>query len=72
MAGENAVPEAGCEALDLIFESLGHVNSRSIRNVTVGPYGVLSDGGAGCVEETGLCEQHEGPLGNSPLGYFLF
>ena len=47
---ENAIAEAGSETLDLIFHLGDGGAGPAIRNVAVGPGGVVSGGGAGGVE----------------------
>src|SRR5439155_17767079 len=46
VAGEYAAAESGREPLDLRFDALGHVDRRAIRDVAVGPCGVLPGGRA--------------------------
>ncbi len=62
-AGQDTVPETGGEALYLGLYPPGHVEGRPVRDVAVGPDGVLARGGARGVEEALLGEQDEGPLG---------
>src|SRR6202035_2177800 len=53
-AGEDAIAEARCEALDLQFESFKHVDRGTVGNVAVSPSDVLPCRGTGGVEEAGV------------------
>src|SRR3954470_21769808 len=63
MAAQNALPEAGGEALHLSFNSIRHIQRRSVGNVAVGPGRVLAGRSAGRVEQSVLREQDEGTAG---------
>src|SRR4028118_1672093 len=64
--GQDAVSEAGGEALYLRLYPPRHVEGRAVGDVAVGPHGVLALGGAGRVEEALLGEQDERPPGGLP------
>lgn len=67
--GENAVAKPGCEALDLRFDPVGHVDGRAVRDVAVRPPGVLAVGCARRVEQALLGQQHERAIRMVPSGY---
>src|SRR6266487_1429906 len=53
-ARQHAIAKAWRETLDLLLDPLGHVECRAVRNMAVGPGGVLALGRAGRVEQAGL------------------
>ena len=63
MAAQNALAEAGGEAFHLGFDGVRHVQRRSVRNVAVGPGGVLSGGRTGGVKQSVLREEDERTAG---------
>src|SRR5436190_13829980 len=56
---ENAIAEAGSEALDLPLDALGHILGRSIRHVTVTPPRVLARRRARRIEHALLRDENE-------------
>jgi hypothetical protein len=60
--GEDAVMEAGREALDLRIDPVAHVERGAVRDMAVRPGSVLSGRRARVVEKALLREQDEGPL----------
>src|SRR5207247_1375061 len=67
---QDALAEAGRKALDLLFDALGHVESRRVGNVAVGPGDMFTCGRAAFVEQTRLGEQDERTFGRFALGDF--
>jgi hypothetical protein len=65
---QNAVAEAGGEALDLGLNARGHVLGRAVGDVAVGPEDVAAGRGAGGIEERGLRGEDERALGGAALG----
>ena len=61
--GQDAVAEAGSEALDLIFQFLQHVDVGSIRYVTISPGNVFARWSARVVKEARLGQKYEGVIG---------
>src|SRR5437762_9303033 len=59
---QDPVPGARGEALDLAQDRLGHVDPRAVRDVTVGPDGVLALRRARWIEQRGLRQEHERAL----------
>src|SRR5580692_3619906 len=59
MARQNTFAESWSEALDLRLNGARHIGRRAVGNVTVGPYGVLSCGGAHAIEQARLRQQHK-------------
>ena len=62
VTGQDQVPEARREPLDLGLDALRHVHRRAGWHVAIGPHGVLPGGGARIVETGRLADQHERPL----------
>lgn len=60
VAGENAVAEAGGEALDLGFDAIGHVECGAVGEVAIGPEDVAVLRCAGGVAEGWLGDEDEG------------
>src|SRR5215208_151137 len=60
--GQDEIPEARCEALNLSLDPLRHVEGRAVRDVAVGPDGVLTLWRTRPVEEAMLGEQDERTL----------
>jgi hypothetical protein len=67
VARQNAVSEAGSEALDLPLDHVRPIHDRPGRNVTIGIARVLAGRRPGVVELALLHEEHEGPLGMGPV-----
>ncbi len=67
MAGEDEVAEAGGEALHLSLDALGGVHRGTVRHVAVSPCGVLAAGCPRLIEEGGLGEEHQRPVGHSSV-----
>src|SRR6185369_2492762 len=59
-AREDPLAEARREALDLRFDAIGHVVRAAVRDVAVGPAGLLAVGRARAVEEALLRDEDEG------------
>src|ERR1700736_1003750 len=62
-ACEDTIAKAGCEAFDLRFDGVEHVDLGAVGDVAIGPGGVLAYRGAGWIEKAGLREQDEGTIG---------
>ncbi len=63
VAGDDPISEARCESLDLRFDAVGHLDSRAVWYVTVGPDRFGASRGAVAVEQALLSEQHVWALG---------
>lgn len=72
VAGEDAIAEAGGEALDLLFDAVGHVGGATRGNVAIGPAGVAAGGGAGGVDQGLLGDEHERLFGRATVRHFRF
>ena len=68
MTREDAVAKPWREALDLGFDTLGHIDCRSVGHVTVSPGNVFSFRRARLVKERWLGEQNERALGMLSVG----
>ena len=68
-ACEDTIAKAGCEAFDLRFDGVEHVDLGAVGDVAIGPSGVLPCRGAGGVEEAGLGEQDEGMVGMATVAH---
>src|ERR1039457_4197821 len=70
VAPQNALAEAGGKALHLRLNGIRHVRRGRVRQVAVGPGGMLSMGSAGGVEECVLDEENERRAGVAgfPMG----
>src|ERR1051326_885141 len=74
-ACENARAKAWCETFNLILDAIGHIDRRTVWDVTIGPQRVLTFRRARRVEQRRLREQHERtirtlPLPDRRLGFF--
>ncbi len=69
---QDAIAEAGREAIDLIFEVVKHVYLRPIRHMTIGPGCVFACRGPCAIEKTGLGQQNEGTVGVLSHSYCIF
>src|ERR1035438_5176006 len=70
VAAQDALPEAGGEALHLGLNGIGHVRRGRVGQVAVGPGGMLSLGSAGGVEKGVLDKEDERRAGVAgfPIG----
>ena len=75
---QHAIAEARREPFDLRFDAIGHVLRGAVGNVAVGPQHMPAVWRARGIKKRGLRNQHEGPLGHSPMrnsilrgGYFF-
>ena len=59
---EHPVLKARRKPLDLRFDSVGHVDRRTVGDVTVCPHRVFAHGCPRGIEEAGLRKQHVGSL----------
>jgi hypothetical protein len=57
--GEDAIVKARREAVDLTLNGLEAIDGAAVRNMAVGPRGVLPSRSAGWIKERGLNEQDE-------------
>ena len=71
-ARQYAITEAGSEALNLVFEFLQHVDSRSVGHMAVSPCRVLTRGSARTIEKTGLSEKNERTIWMPAAAHGLF
>ena len=63
MARQYQVAKARSKSFYLPLYPLGHINGRAMRDVAVGPAGMLSLGRARVVEKALLREEYEGAFG---------
>jgi hypothetical protein len=61
-AREDAIAKTWGEAFHLLLDSLAHVDCGSVRDVAVGPGGVVAFGSAGGIEQAGLDQDDERAL----------
>src|SRR2546421_4918759 len=62
MARQDAVAKTRSETFDLGFDALCHIESRSMRDVAIGPYCMLSFRCACRIKQALLGKQHKRPL----------
>ena len=62
MARQNEIAESRGEAFDLIFDGRAHIPRRTVRDVAVGPGGMLSGGSARGIKEARLHEDRIRPF----------
>ena len=55
-SGQDTVPEAWREPLDLIFNLLRHINVARMRHVAISPGDVFAVGRTGRIKQTGLSQ----------------
>src|SRR5262249_38951468 len=69
---EDTIAKSRREPLDLIFDSLSHVDVAICWDMAVGPKCVPLIGRACFIEQTLLCQKHEWTLGNFAARYIVF